>query len=136
MTRLHTEGSNFRIDLDDGTAICRVWSRPEDSSEEGARAAQQMDSTIRALLASGRATRLLFDVSEAPPVVGPVTEAALGSLFAAWEKAGRPVAVLGRAHATMRLQFKRMLATHAKSQGAFFEEAQSAGDWLAARSVR
>jgi hypothetical protein len=134
MARLHASGSNFRIELDDGGAVCRVWSRPEESSEEGARAAQHMDATLRALLASGKATRLLFDISEAPPVVGPVTEQALGSLFAAWEKAGCPVAVLGREHATMKLQFRRMLSTHAKSRGAFFEDRPSAEAWLAACS--
>jgi len=110
-------GANFKITLEPPTAICRVWQRPDLSSAEGARCAEEMSAHLSKLTARLDLHGAVFDVSEAPPVTGPKTEAALGALYALYERAKRKIAVVTGSHPTQRMQQTRVLREHAPEYG-------------------
>ena len=126
------EGENYRIELDGAIAHCRVWSRPDLDFEAGARLAAQK-VLICSSLASGDARGLLFDLREAPKVIGPKTQNSLIQILAAWEHAGRPIAVIVSPASLQRLQLSRLAREAAPQHAEIFVDFDLAREWLGAR---
>jgi hypothetical protein len=129
MTHRFAEGMNYSIDLEGSIAVCRVWSRRDLDSAKGAQLATEKIGLFRQL-ASGDTAAMLLDLSRAPVVTGPITQSALGEMLAAWEQAAKPVAVVAGSHSIQQLQLRRLIQTHAASQGGLFASAEEAAAWI------
>jgi hypothetical protein len=129
MNKRFAEGLNYQIDLDGSMATCRVWSRPDLDSAQGAAAAIEKVTHFRRL-AQGSATSMLFDLTQAPAVTGPKTQQALGEMLRSWQAAGKPVAVLIGTNSIQQLQLRRLLATFAPDQASLFVSLEEATAWL------
>lgn len=129
---VHAGGDNYRIELlPNGLIVCTVWSRSDLDWSQGAAMAELMVDAI-VILAQRPAHALLFDLSEAPPLFGPRTEAALARGLSAWEQAGRPVAVQIGSSGIQRLQIERVSREHAPKVGKTFSSKDEAQAWLLA----
>ncbi len=131
MTRRFAEGKNYSIDLDGPVAMCRVWSRPDLDSAQGAALATEKISLFQRL-AAGPALGMIFDLSHAPAVTGPKTQEALGAMMKAWQAAAKPVAVVAGTNSIQQLQLRRLVSTFAPDQGALFGSVEEAAAWLEA----
>ncbi len=131
MPRVYAEGGNYRIELDVGFAYCRVWARPDVDSIAGSRFAREKIGHFEAL-SRGVADGMILDLILAPPVTGPSTQESLGQMLAAWEHAGRPIAVVTGGTQIQLLQLRRLVATHAPRCGSVFSEPVGARDWVRA----
>ncbi len=131
MTHRFAEGMNYSIDLEGSIAVCRVWSRRDLDSATGARLAMEKISLFRKLARGGTAAMLL-NLSEAPVVAGPRTQAALGEMLKAWQDESKPVAVVATSHSVQQLQLRRLIQTFAPSQGGLFGSADEANAWIEA----
>jgi hypothetical protein len=131
MIKRFAEGLNYSIDLDALSATCRVWSRPDLSSAEGAALAQEKVALFQKL-AEGPAAGMLFDLTLAPVVTGPKTQQALGEMLSAWQAAGKPIAVVVGPQSIQQLQLRRLLSTSAPDRGALFTTSDEASVWLRA----
>jgi hypothetical protein len=129
MIKRFAEGLNYHIDLDGSKATCRVWSRPDIDSTQGAAAAVEKVALFRRL-AQGNATSMLFDLTQAPAVTGPKTQQALGEMLSAWQAAGKPIAVLTGTQSIQQLQLRRLITTFAPDQSASFISLEEAEAWL------
>jgi hypothetical protein len=135
MIRRYAEGLNYSIDLDEARAMCRVWSRPDLDSTQGAALAVEK-ITLFQRLANGIAESMLFDLSEAPAVTGPKTQAALSTMMATWESARRAIAVVSGPNSVQQLQLRRLLSTSAPDYGALFTSVDEASAWLDSRRAK
>ncbi|HTV19082.1 MAG TPA: hypothetical protein VMG12_10435 [Polyangiaceae bacterium] len=135
MVERFAEGQNYSIDLDASRATCRVWSRPDLDSAQGAALAVEKVALFQRL-AQGNAREMVFDLSQAPAVTGPITQNALGQMLDAWQRAGKPIALVSGPLSIQQLQLRRLLATHAPQQGALFTSLDEAMAWLDAGAVR
>lgn len=128
-----SEGDNHLISERDGVAICQVWTRPDLSSEEGAKNASQMVSYLTdVVLRVGTSYRgLIVDVRRGPTVFGPKTRTVLVGLFATSVARKVRIAVLTSDSATQVLQF-RSLCAEAPTMTQVFANESSAVQWLAA----
>ncbi len=92
----YASGGNYRIDLVRTIAWVRVWKRPDLTREQGSELAREKIALLRKLAQGPRsmAKAMLLDMRDAPTSWGPVTQAALTEILAAWETAGRRVSVL------------------------------------------
>jgi hypothetical protein len=129
MTHRFAEGMNYSIDLEGSMAVCRVWSRRDLDSATGAQLATEKIGLFRQL-ASGDTAAMLLDLSQAPVVTGPKTQAALGEMLKAWQDASKPVAVVASSHSIQQLQLRRLIQTYASSQGGLFGSAEEAAAWI------
>lgn len=103
-------GPNYDIALgDDGLAIARLWRRPDIDTSAGADAVEAMASAILDA-ADERIAGLLLDLSEAPAVTGPRTQATLTSLLEHWCGTGRRAAIVIGDSAVQRMQVDRIAA--------------------------
>lgn len=135
MIRRYAEGGNFTIDLEDGVARCCVVSRPElDSALCAAMARIKIDLFVQ-LAASASAHAMLLDLSKAPTVTGPETQAALEGMMRPWEEASKPFAVLLSAAPIQKLQFTRLLGQLAPTVGALFYTEAAARNWMHRQGV-
>jgi hypothetical protein len=132
MSQRFAEGANYSIDLDGRIAVCRVWSRPDLDSAAGAQLAIDKIALFRRL-AAGVTLGLLFDLSQAPAVTGPKTQEALGAMMDAWQRAGKPVAVVSGPNSLQQLQLRRLISIFAPDQGALFGSVDEASAWLDSR---
>ena len=128
---IYAEGANYRFEIADTIATCRVWRRPDLDSNAGARCAQETIEHFRALALAGSnvARAIILDVSDAPAVAGPRTLQAIGQLLEAWELVKRPVAVVIGAAPIQALQFRRLIVEYAATCGAMFYDVESALSW-------
>jgi hypothetical protein len=128
-----SEGDNHLISERDGVAICQVWTRPDLSSEDGAKNASQMVSYLTdVVLRVGTSYRgLIVDVRRGPTVFGPKTRTVLVGLFATSVARKVRIAVLTSESATQVLQF-RSLCAEAPTMTQVFANESSAVQWLAA----
>jgi hypothetical protein len=131
MPRIYAEGGNYSIELEAGLAYCRVWARPDLDSVAGARFAREKIGHFETL-ARGEAEGMVLDLTLAPPVTGPSTQASLGQMLAAWENAKRPIAVVAGARPIQLLQLRRLVAHHAPHCGSVFGESTDARAWVSA----
>jgi hypothetical protein len=90
------EGENYRITLDNGVAVCRVWKRPDLTREQGAQCAAEKVLRFEKLtsLPSVEAAGLVLDMRDAPEAWGPSTNRSIAEMLGVWQRAGRRVAVL------------------------------------------
>jgi len=103
-------GSNYDVELaDDGLAIARVRRRPDIDTSAGADAIEQMASAILDA-ADEHVAALLLDLSDAPAVTGPRTQATLTTLLEQWCGTGRRAAVVIGDSAVQRMQVDRIAA--------------------------
>jgi hypothetical protein len=126
----YAQGENYAIDLENGFARCRVWRMPHLSSLAGAQLAQDKIAHFTALALSGLAAGMLLDLSEAPTVVGPKTEAALSAMLGAWESQSLPIALVAGSSAMQRMQTSRVVAHAAPRWGAVFVDLAQGWAWL------
>jgi len=126
-----TEGENHLISERDGLAVCQIWTRPDLSSEQGARNAQQMVAYILEVVLRVNTTYrgIIFDVRRGPAVFGPKTREVLGELLARSVVRRVPVAILTSESATQILQF-RSLCSSSTSMTQVFENEPAAVLWL------
>jgi hypothetical protein len=128
-----TEGENHLISERDGIAFCQVWTRPDLSSEDGARNARQMVAYLtEVVLRAGTPYRgLIIDVRRGPPVFGPTTRTALAGLLSISVARKVRVAILTSDSASQVLQF-RSLCSAAPTMTQVFSNEPSAVQWLVA----
>jgi hypothetical protein len=128
------EGENHLISERDGLAVCQIWSRPDLSSDEGAKNAAQMVSFMKdVVLRVGTKYRgFIFDVRRAPPVFGPNTRIVLADLLARAVERSVRVAIITGESATQQLQFRSLCST-VPSMTQVFDNEPAALQWL--RSV-
>jgi hypothetical protein len=131
MPELYAEGGNYFIELVDRFACCRVWTRPDLDSAAGARFAAEKVRHFQAL-SLGAANGMILDLSGAPPVAGPSTQASLGEMLAAWERVNRPVAVVAGGNQIQLLQLRRLVTSHAPRCGTVFTDLSAARAWVQA----
>jgi len=98
-------------------AVCRVWRRPDLSSADGARCAEEMGELFRRAGARGDLLGQLFDLRDGPRIAGPRTDKTLGQMFSTWELAKKPLAVVVSDDPMQRLQMKRLIEGHASKYG-------------------
>src|SRR5690606_18796811 len=87
-------------------------------------------------LAQGNAREMLFDLTRAPVVTGPITQAALGEMLQAWEQASQRVAVVVGNVSIQQLQLRRLQTTFAPHWGVLFTSVEEAAAWLDAAAER
>ena len=105
---LVASGDNFTIHVADGVVRLRVWSRRDMSYARGAELAQKKVDVLREVARRAGVVGLLFDLTEAAPVVGPVTEDAVQAMMRAFADHGHRVAVVVGPSPTQGLQFTRL----------------------------
>jgi hypothetical protein len=111
------DGPNFAVTRDGALARCRVWSRPDLSSEEGAECARAISSHLARLARDPVVRSVILDVAEAPPAAGPKTLESLAQLFASFEEAAKPIVVVVGDSALRRIQYGRLVFEHAGRHG-------------------
>lgn len=122
---------NHEITVDDGLARCRVWRRPDLSSEVGAQCAEKMSSALVRLAALGSGARCLaLDLSEAPGVAGPRTVSAIGELLATWKASKKRTAVIVGDQPLKLLQMRRIASENAAGWAEVFVSFEQAQVWL------
>ena len=129
MTEIYADGGNYCIELDAAIAYCRVWARPDVDSAAGARFALEKVGHFEAL-SLGAARGIILDLSAAPPVAGPSTQASLGQMLSSWERAKAPIAIVGGNNQIQLLQLRRLIASHAPGYGSLFTELPAARSWI------
>ena len=125
------EGENHLISERDGLVICQVWSRPDLSTEDGARnAAQLVAFMTNVVLRAGTQFRgFIFDVRRGPAVFGPKTREAMAGLLLHSVARNVKVAILCSESATQVLQF-RSLCTPTPNMTQIFDSEPAAVQWL------
>jgi hypothetical protein len=112
-------GDNYDVRIEDGLARIRVWRRPDLSFERGAALAEEMTGHLHALARGVEpgVRGIVFDLREAPPLMGKRTRAAMAraaeqceasrvrlAMLAASEAQGTILRhALGREHARVRI---------------------------------
>lgn len=131
MSVTYAEGPFFSITLEDGLAMCRIWSRPDIEWAEGARIADTLAQSLTALAIGPReqARALVVDEREGAPVIGPQTQTVMGSMLASWERRDRRVGCAFGSNAVKGLQVRRLLAEWAPKNGRGFESIEEARAW-------
>lgn len=125
------EGDNFSITVDGDRSSIRVWSRPDLTAEEGARAARQIALVFSGLLSKVRT--LLIDLREAPTVGGPASLESLGEFARACERARIRIAVLVSDGALQHLQVNRIAKDCAPEMARVFRAPADADVWLSSQ---
>lgn len=109
-------GENYEIQVEGRVARCRVWRRPDLSSEDGARCAEEMAAHLRRVARDPGLSAAVWDVSEAPPVVGERTQSAMAEILRAFSTGAAPLALVVGPSATQRLQLERLAAEHGRGR--------------------
>lgn len=105
-----SSGDNYRLSKVSGTLLLEVWQRPDLSSQQGADLAERMLAEVRAHTIKPDVREVILDLSKAPPVAGPRTQAALADIAGFVCRHGKPFAFVSGERALMRMQLKRLLA--------------------------
>jgi hypothetical protein len=126
---VYASGANYKIEVVDDLVRWAVWSRPDLDSQQGARCAEEQVAHAIAL-AMGATQGMLFDVSGAPSVMGPRTQAAIVATMSPWERARKPVAVVISENALQRLQWERIVRETLSKSGRIFLVVPPALHWL------
>lgn len=102
------EGRNYRIEPSHERLTARIYRRPELDTSAGADEVERMAEAIRASTGV-RVHGLLLDLTEAPTVIGPRTQATLQALLAEWVGAGRRAVLVVGPSAVQRMQIERLV---------------------------
>jgi hypothetical protein len=127
---LPVQGDNYELSLSGGLVRGRIWKRPDLDLAEGAANAKQIELTLLSWL-QYRPRGLFLDVSEAPEVAGPKTEATLGEWVRAYAHAKARVAVRVGPSAMQKLQYRRVIQENAGARGYVGDEAGECLSFLA-----
>lgn len=109
LTELVASGDNFTMHIDRGVVVLRVWSRRDMSFARGAALAQAKLDHLRQLVTRPDVSALIFDLIDAPAVIGPVTEQAVRAMIGVFAEHGHAVAVLVGERPMQTLQFSRLV---------------------------
>lgn len=123
------EGDNHVIDLEDGVLGVQVVRRPDRDSQSGADEAESIKTHFERGAARVDVRGGMLDLSQAPPVAGPRTQAALGKLIAAFARQRKPIAIVVGG-ATQRLQMERLATEHGAGRAEVHDEVAAARAWL------
>ena len=93
---------------DDGCLIAWVRRRPDLDTSAGADECELMCSAI--LDAGTDTDALVLELSAAPPVTGPRTQATLGNMLRTWVRGRRRAAIVAGPSAVQRMQLDRIVA--------------------------
>jgi hypothetical protein len=126
MRELYASGGNYAIHVDDGLVDVRVWRRPDVAPAEGARFAREKVVHLEALARRDGVVGLLLNLAEAPPVVGPVTQAAVADMLRPFADRRHRIAVVVGESATQRLQMERLLRAVLRDDGCVVDTAPEA----------
>jgi len=135
-SEVYAEGGNYRVIVGtDGVAHFRVWRRPDVSREVGATYALEMVSVFERLTLEPwvRVRGVVFDLIEATTTWGPVTQGAIGEMFAKMEKAGRWLAVVTTADAVQLITVANVLKRYAPRCGRAFGSLSNGQTWAGQR---
>lgn len=122
----------YRIELRGNGVFGVVWRRPEIDAREGARLAHEMYRRLEQVLSQTPAATMILDLSDAPPVAGPITQERLGALFAFCAREHHRFALVHGATPIQALQLKRLVRENAPDHGALVEDLAAAESWIAA----
>ncbi len=120
MRRRYKQGANYELELgDDGVCVCRVHRRSELSREQGARCAEEQVVLLTELAARAatEVRALIFDLSDAPDVWGPLTQRALENMLAPWEVAHKRVVVVVGPEPIQRFNVESLIKSSVPSLG-------------------
>lgn len=129
---MYASGGNYRIELVDGLVRWHVWARPDVDSTTGARFAEEQ-MAHSATLAVSSVRGLMFDLSQAPSVMGPRTQDAIAATLVPWERIRKPVAIVISGNALQRLQWDRIVREHLGKMGRVFTAQPPALAWAGTR---
>jgi hypothetical protein len=133
---VYAEGGNYRVIIGtDGVAHFRVWRRPDVSREVGAAYAREMVTVFERLSTEPwmRVRGVVFDLIEATTTWGPVTQAAIGDMFAKMEMAGRWLAVVTASDALQLMMVSSVLKKYAPRSGRAFGSLSNGQTWAGQR---
>ena len=122
------ERGNHRVERDDGLLRIAVWRDPQLDAETGALAFEQTVRQLAPMIPS--LEHVVFDLRDAPRVVGPRTQAALASFLGALARLRRRIAVISSDDAVQQLQLRRLVAEAAPLAAVVVMEEASAGTFL------
>lgn len=112
-------GDNFTVDLEEATAIVRIFRRPELDPTQVLAAARRLSERCEQLAVDAQVSGLVLDLRRATGAVGADVEECYGRALRAFERTGQPVAMLV-ADAVQTMQAKRLVASAAPRCGAVF----------------
>jgi hypothetical protein len=127
------ERANHRAEQRARCLWVSVWRRPDLDTATGAALAQALVDDLLAAIGERSALRtIVLDLRQAPPVSGPATQASLGRLLAACERAGVRVVALHGGEALAALQFGRLVRESAPRCGQVVRDVEQAEALVAA----
>jgi hypothetical protein len=129
----YATGGNYTIDVDDGVVDVRVWRRPDVTMPVGAAFAQEKVSHLTVLAARPDVTGLVLNLTDAPAVIGPVTQKAVQDMLSGFVERRRPIAIVVGDSSMQRMQCERLLRELGQPDGAVFDTVDDA--WRAVRSL-
>lgn len=130
MRELFASGGNYQIFVEDGIVDVVVWRRPDVKLAEGAGFAREKVAHLKALAARAEAAALILDLGDAPPVVGPQTQAAVTEMLRTFTAGGRRIAVVVGPSATQQMQVERLVREQLGLEGCVFRSAHEARAFL------
>jgi len=113
------EGGNYKITRELGVCLLTVWRREDLTSAEGADLAEKMVRAMRTQLDDRGVREVILDLSHAPIVMGPRTQATVGGLIHDIVAAGRKVQVIASPSAMGRMQIERLVRDHGAEHAVF-----------------
>ncbi len=111
MRQVLVERANHRAEREEGLLLLRVWRDPQLAAEAAAVAFEQTIRELAPLVAS--IEHVVLDLRDAPRVVGPRTQASLGTLLAQFARLRRRIALISSDDALQQLQLRRLIAESA-----------------------
>lgn len=88
----------------------------------GAACAERIEQLFKGYSSSSPAPPSLFDVSDAPSVMGPVSQGHVAELLRGFEHRRQPLAVVCGEDGLKRMQYGRLVGAHAKNVGSLHVE--------------
>lgn len=119
-------GANFELTGNERLGLCRVWSRPDLSREDGAKSAQDLVVWVVQLLERDGLRGFILDVRDARMVLGGKTLGVLETIFGTAEKRGVRISALIATDPIQRLDFADLVARVAPKNGRVHEDAREA----------
>lgn len=116
----YATGGNYAIDVADGIVDVRVWRRPDVTMPTGAAFAQEKVAHLTALAARPDIAALLLNLTDAPPVIGPITQQAVQDMLRGFIDRRRPIALVVGQSSMQRMQCERLLRDLGRPEGAVY----------------
>lgn len=124
------ERENHLVSVRHGMLMCQVWRRRDLDITRGAELARLLADQLEDSFRRGVSARgFVFDLREAPPVSGPVTQGAISHILTSAERYGVRIAVVVGPGALQAMQIRRLTRECAPSCGVVMQDVESAEDW-------